>query len=204
MNLKKINPNLQKALIENGLTEANELQIETFSPIKSGADLVIQSPKGTGKTTALILNVIHKLKEHQEESPRALIMVEDKQQVLEFQELFERLNKYNDLRVYITHDKSDIDEDKNQISAGIDVLIGTPNRLNEMFSGAGFNVNRLQIIAFDDFDVLLRNRYESIILRLLMSMEKGQRIFFCSQITERVEAVVLTDEEREPMFLETE
>ena len=204
MNLKKINTNLQKALIENGLTEANELQIETFSPIKSGADLVIQSPKGTGKTTALILNVIHKLKEAQEESPRALIMVEDKQQVLEFQELFERLNKYNELRVYITHDKSDIDEDKNQISAGIDVLIGTPNRLNEMFSGAGFNVNRLQVIAFDDFDVLLRNRYESIILRLLMSMEKGQRLFFCSQITERVEAVTLTDEEREPMFLETE
>lgn len=204
MNLKKINTNLQKALIENGLTEANELQIETFSPIKSGADLVIQSPKGTGKTTALILNVIHKLKEAQEESPRALIMVEDKQQVLAFQELFERLNKYNDLRVYITHDKSDIDEDKNQISVGIDVLIGTPNRLNEMFSGAGFNVNRLQVIAFDDFDVLLRNRYESIILRLLMSMEKGQRLFFCSQITDRVEAVALADEEREPMFLETE
>lgn len=204
MNLKKINTNLQKALIENGLTEANELQTETFSPIKSGVDLVIQSPKGTGKTTALILNVIHKLKEAQEESPRALIMVEDKQQVLEFQELFERLNKYNELRVYITHDKSDIDEDKNQISAGIDVLIGTPNRLNEMFSGAGFNVNRLQVIAFDDFDVLLRNRYESIILRLLMSMEKGQRLFFCSQITDRVEAVALSDEEREPMFLETE
>lgn len=204
MQLKKINPSLQKALIENGLTEANELQIETFSPIKSGVDIVIQSPKGTGKTTALILNIIQKLKEPLEESPRALIMVEDKQQVLEFQELFEKLNKYNQLRVYITHDKSDIDEDKNQISVGIDVLIGTPNRLNEMFSGAGFNVNRLQVIAFDDFDVLLRNRYESVILRLLMSMEKGQRIFFCSQVTERVEAVALNDEEREPIFLETD
>jgi superfamily II DNA/RNA helicase len=204
MNLKKININLQKALIENGLKEANELQIETFSPIKSGADLVIQSPKGTGKTTALILNVIHKLKEPSEESPRALIMVEDKEQVLALNELFERLNKYNKLRVYFTHDKSDMDEDKNQISVGIDVLIGTPNRLNEMFSGAGFNVNRLQIIAFDDFDILLRNRYESVILRLLMSMEKGQRIFFCSQITERVEAVALNDETRDPIFLETE
>lgn len=204
MQLKKINPSLQKALIENGLTEANELQIETFSPIKSGVDIVIQSPKGTGKTTALVLNIIQKLKEPLEESPRALIMVEDKQQVLEFQELFEKLNKYNQLRVYITHDKSDIDEDKNQISVGIDVLIGTPNRLNEMFSGAGFNVNRLQVIAFDDFDVLLRNRYESVILRLLMSMEKGQRIFFCSQVTERVEAVALNDEEREPIFLETD
>lgn len=204
MQLKKINPSLQKALIENGLTEANELQTETFSPIKSGADLVIQSGKGSGKTTALVLNIIQKLKEPLEESPRALIMVEDKQQALGLGELFQSLNKYNGLRVYITHDKSDIDEDKNQISVGIDVLIGTPNRLNEMFSGAGFNVNRLQVVAFDDLDILLKNRYESIILRLLMSIEKGQRLFFCSKVTERVEAVALNDEEREPIFLETD
>ena len=39
MNLKKINPNLQKALIENGLTEANEMQQETFSTIKKGCKI---------------------------------------------------------------------------------------------------------------------------------------------------------------------
>ncbi len=204
MQLKKINTNLQKALVENGFIEANELQQEIFSPIKSGADLVIQSPKGTGKTTTLVLNIIQKLKEPIEESPRALIMVEDKQKVLEIEELFEKLNKYNGLRVFITHDKTDIDEDKNEISVGIDVLIGTPNRLNQMFSGAGYNVNKLQIIAFDDLDSMLKSRYESIILRLLSSMEKGQRLFFCSQITERVETVALTDEEREPLFYEME
>jgi len=40
MNLKKINPHLQQALIEHGLTEANEMQQATFSTIKSGADAV--------------------------------------------------------------------------------------------------------------------------------------------------------------------
>ena len=49
MKLKKINENLQQALIENGLTEANELQQETFSTIKSGADAVVAAPKGSGK-----------------------------------------------------------------------------------------------------------------------------------------------------------
>lgn len=204
MNLKKINAALQKALIENGFVEATELQKETFSYIKSGADVVVQGEKNSGKTIALILNIIHKLKEPFEESPRALIMVEDKPQVLALYELFEQLNKYNKLRLYYTHDKTDFDDDKNQISLGIDVLIGTPNRLNEMFSGAGFNVNKLQVIAFDDVDELLRNRYENKILRLLGSIEKGQRLYFCSQITERVEAVALNDEEREPIFLEME
>jgi superfamily II DNA/RNA helicase len=35
--------------------------------------------------------------------------------------------------------------DKNYISGGVDVLIGTPNKLGEMFTTAGFNVNRLKM-----------------------------------------------------------
>ena len=61
MQLKKINPNLQKALIENDFVEANEMQEETFSAIKSGVDAVIQSPKKSGKTTTIIMNVIQKM-----------------------------------------------------------------------------------------------------------------------------------------------
>ena len=53
MNLKKINPNLQKALVEFGLIEANELQQETFSAIKSGVDIVVQSDVATGKSTTI-------------------------------------------------------------------------------------------------------------------------------------------------------
>jgi hypothetical protein len=46
MKLKKINPVLQEGLINCGLTEANELQKETFSTIKSGADAIISSSEG--------------------------------------------------------------------------------------------------------------------------------------------------------------
>ena len=82
MNLKKINTNLQKALIEAGFSEANELQQETFSAIKSGVDAVIQSLPGSGKSTTIALNVIHKLDKPHELSPRALVFCTDKEKVL--------------------------------------------------------------------------------------------------------------------------
>ena len=44
MKLKKINENLQENLVENGLTEANEMQKETFSTLKSGTDCIIIAP----------------------------------------------------------------------------------------------------------------------------------------------------------------
>ena len=201
MNLKKINPNLQKALIENGLTEANELQQATFSTIKSGADAVIQSAGGTGKTTTIVLNVIQKLEKTLDESTRALIIVESKEHVLEMEELFLKYGVYHDLSILGVHDKGDIDYDKNIVSLGLDILIGTPNKINAMFASAGFNSNTIKLMIVDDADVLFRNRMDAVIMRLSNSIEKTQRLFFCSQITERIEALA-NNIMIEPVFFE--
>ena len=183
MQLKKINPNLQNALIENNLIEANEMQQETFSTIKSGADAVIQSPKKSGKTTTILMNVIQRMEKPVGESTRALVLVQDKEKVLEAVETFKKLNRYNNLRVFGAHEKGDIDYDKNQISLGIDVLIGTPIRINEMFSSAGFNMTTIKMFVVDDVEEMLRKREDAIIHRLSMSAEKTQRLFFCFSLS---------------------
>ena len=203
MKLKKINEKLQEALVELGLTDANELQSETFSTIKSGADCIVISPNGSGKSTTIVLNVIQQLVGEGEESPRALIIVEDKEKVLEMEELFEKFGSKTDLRVYGVHDKGDLEYDKNYISTGIDVLIGTPNKLYMLFSTAGFNVNRLLMVIVDDADILFKNRLDTVIHRMSESIGKAQRIFFCNEITEKVEFLA----EKimiEPLFLEIE
>lgn len=203
MNLKKINPNLQQALIESGLTEANPIQQDTFSTLKSGADCVIIAPASTGKSTTIVLNVIQQLVAEGEESPRALIIVEDKAKVLAMEELFEQFGKYTNLRVYGVHDKGDLEYDKNYISTGIDVLIGTPNRLNEMFTTAGYNVNRLKMFILDDAEPILKLRHETKIMRISNSITKTQRIVFSEVLTERIEMLaekMLT----EPIWFELE
>jgi len=203
MKLKKINENLQQALIENGLTEANEMQQETFSTIKSGQDCVIIAPAKSGKTTTLVINVIQRLEKEFEESPRALIIVPNKEKLIEMKILFEKFGNYTDLRVYGVHDKGDIDFDKNHISLGIDVLIGTPNRISEMFALAGFDVNRLKMYIIEDADELLRLRFDTKLARMSEAMGKTQRILFSENITERIDSFA----DRimiEPVFFETD
>ena len=187
MKLKKINEKLQEALIEFGLTEANDLQQETFSTLKSGSDCIVISPKGSGKSTTIVLNVIQQLVCEGEESPRALIIVEDKAKVLAMEDLFEQLGCKTDLRVYGIHDKGDMEYDKNYISTGIDVLIGTPNRLGDMFTTAGYNVNRLKMFILDDADAILKLRHETKIMRISNSITRTQRLIFSEQLTERIE-----------------
>lgn len=187
MKLKKLNDNLQENLVESGLTEANEMQQETFSTLKSGADCIIIGPQGSGKTTTIVINVIQKLAGATEESPRAMIIVEDKAKVLEMVALFEKYGKNSGLEVYGIHDKGDTDYDKNYISTGIDVLIGTPNKLNDLFSSAGYNVNRLKMFILDDADPILKLRHEIKIMRISNSIAKTQRIIFSDVFTERIE-----------------
>jgi superfamily II DNA/RNA helicase len=164
---------------------------------------VIVSPSGSGKSTTIALNVIQKLVAEGEESPRALIVVEDKAKVLAMEELFEQFGKYTNLRVYGVHDKGDLEYDKNYISTGIDVLIGTPNRLNDMFTTAGYNVNRLKMFILDDAEPILKLRHETKIMRISNSINKTQRIIFSEVLTERIEMLaekMLT----EPIWFELE
>lgn len=203
MNLKKINPNLEKALIENDLVEPNEIQHATWSSIKSGADCVVISPEGSGKTTTIVLNVIQKMEKATGESTRALILVDDKEKMLEMASLFKTYGNYTDLRVYGVHEKGDTDFDKNHISLGLDVLIGTPAKINILFSTAGFNMNTVRMFVVDDADVLFKKRMDAVVQRLSDSVEKTQRLFFTSQATEKVE--LLADKIMiEPLFFEAD
>lgn len=203
MELKKIDENLKDSLAFNKLTVPNELQQQAFSKVKSGSDVVVASPKKSGKTTTIVINAIQKLRKPYEQSPRVLIMVQDKPQVLEMLQLFSTLGKQNNIRAYGVHEKTDGDEDKNEISEGIDVLIGTPNKLNFLFSTAGYDVNQLQQIYVDDADILFKNRMDLVIYRLSESIGKAQRIFFCNELTEKVE--IMADRILiEPEFIEVE
>lgn len=190
MKLKKINEQLQERLVAQGLTEPNEMQFESFSLIKSGADVVIVAGPKTGKTTTMVINVIQKLGKPFQQSPRALVITKDKESVLALEAQFKDLAKYNELRVYGVHDKSDLDVDKNEISAGIDILIGTTTRLNDMFTTAGFDVNQLKIVALDEAEELIKGRLEAKMVRLLDSIGKTQYLFFSRNITERLDFLI--------------
>jgi superfamily II DNA/RNA helicase len=79
-----------------------------------------------------------------------------------------------------------MDYDKNYISTGIDVLIGTPAKLSDMFSSAGYNVNRLKLFILDDADAILKLRHDTKVMRISDSIAKTQRLIFTDDYTERV------------------
>src|SRR5690606_41278964 len=94
------------------LTEAPRVIQEAFGTIKSGNDVVLIIEDKKEQKEAIAISVIQRLEKAFMLSPRALVIVQDKLEALQMESLFKELAKYTDLRIFMTHDKTDLAEDK--------------------------------------------------------------------------------------------
>jgi superfamily II DNA/RNA helicase len=186
MFLKKINENLEKAIIELGFEQPNEIEKACFPIIKSGKDVIGIGAEGTGKTSVIVMGVIQKLKAAINDVPRALIIVPDKESALSMKEMFDAYGKYTNLRVHCAYDKGKIQDQKDAIYFGADVVIGTAKRLNELYSNYGLNLGDLKMFIIDDADLVIRNMYHIHTNRFAATIKRCQQLVFSSKMTEKI------------------
>ncbi|HCY41162.1 MAG TPA: DEAD/DEAH box helicase [Prolixibacteraceae bacterium] len=184
---EKLDKQLIEVLKEKGFTESTELEQICIPRIKSGRDLMCIAPKGTGKTISIVVSVLHRLKASLNDVPRALVVVPNKDKALEMKAEFERLGEYTDLRINTACDNEKIDDQKDKVYMGSDVVIGTPKRLNQLYSLYALNLASIRIFAIDDAESVIKNINYPQIDRLSESMPKAQKVVFASEFTEWLE-----------------
>ena len=182
MKLKKLLPELVKGIIEAGFdTNPKEIQSTCIPKIKSGADLFVIAPENSGKTTAIVISTIQQLKTAFEEAPRAIIMAATRDKAFELEEQFKLLGKYTNLRTFTVFDKGDIQYQKDMIYEGLDILIGTPVRINELLSATGIPTSSLKILAVDDTETVFPLRHHPVIYRIADRTKKLQCLIFANK-----------------------
>lgn len=181
MKLKKLLPELVSQIITAGYDQApKEIQSLSIPKIKSGADIFAIAPKGEGKTTAIAISLVQLLKKAVEEAPRAIVMVQSKQMAFELEEEFQRLAKKTNLRSFVVFDEGIIQYQKDTIYEGLDLVIGTPKRLNELISTTGIPLTKVRTFIVDDTDEMTLNNF-SLIYRIADNVEKAQYIIFANE-----------------------
>jgi ATP-dependent RNA helicase RhlE len=184
---EKLDIQLLEALKENGFTESTELEQICIPRIKSGRDLLCIAGKGTGKTITVMVSVLQKLKASLNDVPRAVIVVPNKERALEMKAEFARLGEYTDLRVNTACDDEKIDDQKDKVYMGSDVVIGTAKRLNLLYTLYALNLTGVKIFAIDDAESVIKSINYLQIDRLSESMPKAQKVVFANTLTEWIE-----------------
>jgi superfamily II DNA/RNA helicase len=181
---EKLDIQLLESLEENGLTESTELQHLCIPKIKSGRDLVCIADDESGKTTTIVISVLQKLKAALDDNPRAVIVVPNIESANKIKEEFNRLGMYTELRIHTACEDGKIVNQKEEIYLGSDVVIGTPKRLNQIYSLYALNLNVVKIFAIDDADHVIKNINYSQIDRLAESIPKAQKVVFSSGLND--------------------
>jgi superfamily II DNA/RNA helicase len=181
MSFKKLIEPLKDTLKTKGIETPLPLQQKILSRIKGGSSMYVYAPKGSGKTSSMIISVIQKLKNAHEDAPRALIFVKDKQTALDLELEFNSYKRGTDLRVYCAYDEKNIDDQRDEIYYGTDIIIATPKRLNRLFYLNAVNLNRLQMCIVDDSEFLFRNNNLAEVTRTPESIGKCQYLVFAEK-----------------------
>lgn len=190
MPFKKLHADIKEILESQEITVPTAFQIKSIPVIKSGANIYCTAPEGSGKTTTLVLTTLQKLKcEAEGSAPRAIVVVETREKVLEMYDAFLVHTRYSSLRVYAAHEKTHVDLQKSEIFEGVDVLITTPEAINKLFLLNGISTASLKIFSIDDADFLVKKPAFSIMLSITQSISKCQFVLYSEKMHPKLKSL---------------
>lgn len=193
MNFRDLNLNtpLYNALDDLGFTSPTPIQEQALGLVASGKDVVGIAQTGTGKTFAYMLPILRDLKYSKQDNPRVLVLVPTRELVVQVVEEIEKLAKYINVRVLGVYGGVNINQQKQDIAQGLDIIVATPGRVFDLAMSYVLQLKSIQKVVIDEVDVMLDLGFRHQLLNLFDIMpERRQNIMFSATMTDDVDALI--------------
>ena len=183
MPFKKLHFEIKEKLASHEITTPTPFQVKSIPVIKSGANIFCTAPKNSGKTTALILTTMQKLKcEEVGAAPRAIVLVESSVKAMELYDAFLAYTRHTTLRLYGCDERLHIELLKSEIFEGVDILIATPKTMNKLLLLEGVNTTQLKIFNIDDAEFLVDKSSYADLMSITQSIHKCQYVMYSEKM----------------------
>jgi ATP-dependent RNA helicase RhlB len=185
---------LRGGIRDAGFTLCTPIQAESLPIALSGRDVAGQAQTGTGKTAAYLIALYQHLISQEplktdKPGPRALVLAPTRELAVQIHKDAESLGKHLGFRLGLAFGGTDYDKQRDELAAGVDVLIGTPGRTIDFFKQGVFGLKSVQVLVLDEADRMfdlgfIRDiRY---VLRRLPSHERRLNLLFSATLSHRV------------------
>ena len=183
MPFKKLHPTIKEFIENQEITIPTPFQKASIPAIKSGANIFCIAPAGSGKTIALILTTMQKLKcEEIGTAPRAIVIVENNEKAQQLYELFLKYTRPTSLRVYFGDERAHIDLLKSEIFEGVDILVSSPKTINKLILAEGLNTTQVKLFSIDDADFLVQKSSSADLIAVTQSIQKCQFVMYAEKM----------------------
>ena len=177
------------ALRRYGIHEATPVQEEAIPLARSGADVIVQAPTGTGKTLAFLLPLMERMKPHVDEA-QVLIVTPTRELTLQIAKVARTLAEAFSLRTIALYGGQDIERQKDKLRRHPQLIIGTPGRLLDHLRRKTLRISQANRVVLDEADEMMKRGFLEDVEKLVSSLAPDrQLLLFSATMPDRVRAL---------------
>lgn len=211
-----LNPKTEAKLKARGFQGLFPVQIETFGPARKGEDLIVRERTGSGKTIAYTLPVLEKMREEnlfdnktRGRAPKVLIMSPTRELAIQvYKEVVSLQNTPFEFDSACVYGGQPIFEQARALNDGVDVLVATPGRLQDMVRQNMVDLTQLHTVILDETDEILKVGFKKeldFLLELAFTqnkIRKPQMLLFSATIPNWIHTDCVKWTKKTPQYLD--
>jgi ATP-dependent RNA helicase RhlE len=183
-----LNKQLLNALKDAKLTHPTTIQEKSFPVVMSGKDMIGIAQTGTGKTLAYLLPMLRMWNFSKKRTPQLVILVPTRELVMQIVEEVEKLTTYMNFVVVGVYGGANIRTQAEIIANGIDMIIATPGRINDLALNGDLILKDVKKLVIDEVDEMLDLGFRPQINQLLEILPaKKQSLLFSATVGDEIE-----------------
>ena len=182
-----------KALEELGYKQPSPIQAKSIPPALIGRDVLGCAQTGTGKTCAFATPILQRLNSKKTDGHpiRALILTPTRELAIQIGESFDAYGKNLPLRTAVIFGGVGQGPQVDKLKKGVDILVATPGRLEDLYQQGFVDVSKLEIFVLDEADRMLDMGFIHDVKKILKWLpQKKQTLFFSATMPPEITALV--------------
>ncbi|MFN8549323.1 MAG: DEAD/DEAH box helicase [Candidatus Eisenbacteria bacterium] len=148
-------PEILQALEEAGYENPTPIQEMAIPPALLGKDIMGCAQTGTGKTAAFTLPMLHRLRNEEPGSLRALILVPTRELAIQVGRNIRTYAQHMKLRTTAVYGGVPMDPQEMMLRYGVDILVATPGRLKDHMWRGNIDYRHTCYLVLDEADRML-------------------------------------------------
>ncbi len=189
---------LVRVLSGSGVEEPFPIQAATIPDALEGRDVYGKAPTGSGKTLAFGLPVLGMVGRASPHRPRALVLAPTRELAEQIKQELSPLAKAVRRQVLAVYGGVGYGPQKSRLRKGVDVLVATPGRLEDLIDQGSVDLSSVDIAVVDEADRMADMGFLPAVRRILDRTSRKRQTYLFSATLDGDVAVLSRDYQRDP------
>jgi len=155
----KLKDELLRGIYAYGFEKPSHIQQRGIIPVISGRDTIAQAQSGTGKTATFSIASLQTV-DRRNPDCQALILAPTRELAQQTHKVLNSLGDYMNIKSHACVGGTAVREDIQILQRGVQIVVGTPGRVNDMISRSALRLDQLKMFVLDEADEMLSRGFK--------------------------------------------